>query len=219
MTWENHKEQGWYADQKARGAERRRERLRSAYHEAGHVYFGWLTGGKLVSVNVTPTKDASGVTAFKHPGQLPDKAWDDPDVQDYARTCLAGVCAQHKGGGFSELWDLGESGRQDVVHSMAFLVNKGWQGSNGRHWTQFDALDFFFEFSGGEGGPRCVVHEPGAWRCIEALALELLAKTSLTGREAVGIILAAWGGDKPLPPKALPLEMHGTKQNETQKED
>jgi hypothetical protein len=213
MTWENLKDQSWLADQRARDERWRREKTNAAYHESGHVFWVWLTGGRVVSVNATATGEAGGETAFRHPGNHPLLAWDAPEVLDYVRMCLAGVCSQFKGCGFTELWDIDEGGRQDIIKAMAFLVQRGWEGSEGKPWVKYDMLDFFVEFSGGDGGPRRVIHEHQAWKCIQALAERLLAETCLSGQEAVQVILDAWGDDRPLPPKALPLEAHGTKSN------
>jgi len=207
MSWQKDQCGGWFGDKKAEEARWRREKLRAAYHESGHAFWAWFTGGKLLSVNVCAIQECAGQTLTQHPGLNPLLAWDDPAVLDFVRVLLAGVCAEYRG--TLELWDLDVGGRQDVIRAMAELVRRGWEGSGGKPWSQYDLTDFFEEFSGGDGGPRREVHQHDAWRCIEALAQGLLERTRLSGQEAVAIILSAWCDDRPLPEKALPIESHG----------
>jgi hypothetical protein len=211
---------GWFGGFRAMSWDEywwRHEKLRAAYHEAGHAFWVWRTGGAVVSADICFWSGGRcGQTLFTHPGLDPLLPWADPVVLDYVHTSLAGVCAQFVGTRYREGWDVDFAGRPDVTKAMAHVVARGWEGANGKPWTQWDLYDFFVHFSGGDDGPRLAVHQSGVWACIEAVAKALLAKTPLDGREAVQIILDAWG-DEPLPAKARPVEEHGEK--EERKED
>lgn len=188
-----------------------RTRHLTAVHEGGHCVAAWYVGARVHEVCLLDYD--RGTCSRSHAGlnYLAHHNIDKEEVRDGVLIVLAGIGAMTRKalelGTLHAVWDT-ESAQSDLTYCMSrlYLIDPTCGLLN----LTFD--QFYMQY----GQPaRTFPYWPGLWPTIEAVANALLQKRRLSGQEAVAVILDNWQGT--LPPKARPIEEHGT--NSKEKED
>lgn len=191
-------------------------RLFTAIHEAkGHALLDWIFGNVLLSITVVPRRLPGEVPCegrvrsrrFGNSGAVGKASIIPSDALNPASIfpLLAGRAATDfflpnisSEGTYAEDWSDVES-LLAVDADSREILNWRLQNPNGTVEEFYQAFkNNIFNF----------YRSKKARRAAEALSNELMKRGTLSGRAAVTILEKAWG--KPLPPRAIPAEKHGS---------
>ena len=141
------------------------ELVATAYHEAGHAVVALALGRPVHRVTVRPTTDRLGQCEFKKGRHQPTDDW----VEDEILIALAGMAAEAKATGVYE--------RGGAARDLRFARSLMLQRASERSLERFERRML--------GKVEHLLGDDGHWRAVEAIAAELVAKETISGRQAV----------------------------------
>lgn len=140
-------------------------RQRTAYHEAGHAVIALSLGRPLQKVTIAPNQIRLGVCQIQKGRFRPSKDW----IEDEILILLAGIAAEAK---FSGEYDLRGAG-EDLRYARRFSLQRA--GSENQAERLERKLLTKTEY---------LLADEGHWAAVTAIAKELLARETISGRAA-----------------------------------
>ena len=192
-------------------------RLKSAYHEAGHAVAGWYHGAFIQKIVL---EKGSPRLYIKHSGTNYWEVTSREDLLDGLLILLAGPAATERFNRQSkqspqvdpnvlvDLDDLKEAiyllSRQDIDQG---LKKQGFHRKRVLDDPETDNMETLQTFYKEFGDPaRQFIVRSDVWKCVTAIASELVRKKHLSGKEAVHLAENTW--NQPVPEKARPACCH-----------
>ncbi len=141
------------------------ELVATAYHEAGHAVVALALGRPVHRVTVRPNADRLGQCEFKKGRHQPT----DDGLEDEILISLAGMAAEARATGIYE--------RGGAVRDLRFARSLMLQRASERGLDRYERRML--------AKVENLLADDGHWRAVEAIAAELVAKETISGRQAV----------------------------------
>ena len=144
------------------------ELVATAYHEAGHAVVALALGRPVHRVTVRPTADRLGQCEFKKGRHQPTDDW----LEDEILISLAGLAAEARATGVYE--------RAGAVRDLRFARSLMLQRASKRGLDRYERRML--------AKVENLLADDGHWRAVEAIAAELVAKETISGRQALHLL-------------------------------
>lgn len=140
------------------------ELVATAYHEAGHAVVALALGRPVHRVSVRAVENRLGQCEFKKGRSQPTDDW----LEDEILISLAGMAAEARATG---VYERGGAAR-DLRFARSLMLQRASERSLDRYERRMLAK------------VENLLGDDGHWRAVEAIATELLAKETISGRQA-----------------------------------
>ena len=137
----------------------------TAFHEAGHAVVALALGRPVHRVSVRPSMDRLGQCEFKKGRQKPTDDW----LEDEVLISLAGMAAEARATG---VYERGGAAR-DLRFARSLMLQRASERTLDRVERRMLAK------------VENLLGDPGHWLAVERVAADLLAKGTISGRQAV----------------------------------
>src|SRR5262245_54406910 len=154
--------------------------IATAYHEAGHALAAWKNGIGIRRISIVPKGDKLGRLQRRTPLRAIHFEWDGSDrarmrAEKLIEVSLAGPAAQRRFKPSSFRHCQAHSDHRQAVDLADYLNGNSEQAQLYLRWMERRASDLVANF----------------WPLVEALALVLLERRTMTGKEAAEVFMAA----------------------------
>lgn len=141
------------------------ELVATAYHEAGHAVVALALGRPVHRVSVRPNADRLGQCEFRKGRHQPTDDW----LEDEILISLAGMAAEARATG---VYERGGAAR-DLRFARQLMLQRASERSLDRYERRMLAK------------VENLLGDDGHWRAVEAIAAELAARETISGRQTV----------------------------------
>ena len=168
------------------------QRLHHAYHEAGHTVVAWHFGFPIRSVSVEPGGMTQGRVRYASSLTRRDRRLQLAALEA-GRVAVAGLCRSQ--GWDQSLADKGVEGDEDAAFDLAVAwvgaTRHRTPGQTEKQWIEHVGIPVLKELEQASNHARLVLEAPGYWHAVARVAAALLEQTTITGKQAHLVILAA----------------------------